>query len=550
VALQLLHNLEKEVITLASELGVGQFFPSVSPGQLHGIEIHPYAHELAQTTIWIGHIQWLRENGFGEPAEPILKPLNSILEMDAILSHDAAGQPAEPDWPAVDVIVGNPPFLGGGKIRAELHDAYVTELFKLYGNRIPNFSDLVCYWFEKARAQIDSGKAKRVGLLATQAIRGGANRRVLERIKQTGNIFWTWSDRDWVLDGANVHVSMIGFDKGAEKTRILDGEIVTTINPDLTTKQDLTTAKRLVENGGICFMGASPKAPFDISAELAREFIDEPVNVNGRRNSDVVRPVASGIDLIRRSRGMWTIDFGVAPLEEAACYEKPFAYVKKNVFPIRSKNRRAAYAQRWWQYAEARPGMRKALLGKARFIATPEVAKFRVFVWVESSVLCNQQTLVFARHDDYFFGVLHSKVHELWARGQGTQLREVESGFRYTPTSTFETFPFAWSPGKEPKDDARVKAIAEAAKTLVEQRDAWLNPAGASEAELKQRTLTNLYNARPTWLELAHKKLDEAVLDAYGWPHELSYEEILGRLLVLNGERANAVKAVAKQAKE
>jgi hypothetical protein len=154
-------------------------------------------------------------------------------------------------------------------------------------------------------------------------------------------------------------------------------------------------------------------------------------------------------------------------------------------------------------------------------------------------VVPDQQLIVFAREDDYFFGVLHSKVHELWARRQGTQLREVESGSRYTPTTCFETFPFPWPPGKEPVDDPRVQAIAAAAKDLVEKRDRWLNPEGASEAELKKRTLTNLYNQRPTWLGLAHKKLDQAVLDAYAWPHDLTDDQILERLLALNLQRAS-----------
>ena len=145
-----------------------------------------------------------------------------------------------------------------------------------------------------------------------------------------------------------------------------------------------------------------------------------------------------------------------------------------------------------------------------------------------------------AREDDYFLGVLQSRAHELWARRQGTQLREAESGSRYTPTSTFETYPFPYPPGHEPKDDPRVEAIAEAARELVQKRDAWLNPPDASEAELKKRTLTNLYNQRPTWLDLAHKKLDRAVLDAYGWPHDIGDEEILERLLALNLERANS----------
>jgi hypothetical protein len=122
----------------------------------------------------------------------------------------------------------------------------------------------------------------------------------------------------------------------------------------------------------------------------------------------------------------------------------------------------------------------------------------------------------------------------------GTQLREAESGFRYTPTSTFETFPFPWPPGREPQGDPRVEAIAAAARDLVALRDAWLNPPGLPESELKQRTLTNLYNARPDWLDAAHRRLDEAVFAAYGWPADLADDEILSRLLALNLERAAA----------
>jgi hypothetical protein len=146
---------------------------------------------------------------------------------------------------------------------------------------------------------------------------------------------------------------------------------------------------------------------------------------------------------------------------------------------------------------------------------------------------------VFARDDDYFFGVLHSKAHELWARGTGTQLREAESGFRYTPTSTFETFPFPWPPGQEPADDPRVGAIAAAARDLVAKRDAWLHPPGADAATLKARTLTALYNQRPTWLAQAHARLDAAVLAAYGWPTDLPDAAILERLLALNHARAS-----------
>jgi hypothetical protein len=181
IALRQLLNLEQEVINLATSLGDSRALPMASPEQLHGIEINPYARELAQATIWIGYIQWFRENGYGIPAEPILKPLEAVVQMDAILAggRDQGAGVSEPEWPAADVIVGNPPFLGGKRLRSELGDVYVDDLFRLYDGRVPREADLVCYWFEKARAQIVAGKAERTGLLATQAIRGGANRKVL-----------------------------------------------------------------------------------------------------------------------------------------------------------------------------------------------------------------------------------------------------------------------------------------------------------------------------------------------------------------------------------
>ena len=150
VSLRLLLDLEKEVVTLHASLGGTFSQPMVGPAQLHGIEINPYAQELAQATIWIGYIQWLRDNGLGLPEEPILKPLDAIKLMDAVLAYDEQGRPAEPEWPAADVIVGNPPFLGGNKIRQGLGDSYVDDLFALYAGRVPAFADLVCYWFDKA----------------------------------------------------------------------------------------------------------------------------------------------------------------------------------------------------------------------------------------------------------------------------------------------------------------------------------------------------------------------------------------------------------------
>jgi type II restriction/modification system DNA methylase subunit YeeA len=544
VALKQLLDLEKAVITLAQDLAAGGFFPSVSPEQLRGVEVNEYAHELAQVTVWIGYIQWLRDNGFGAPSEPILKPLDTIRRMDAILAFDADGRPVEPEWPAADVIVGNPPFLGGKRLRAELGDAYVNSIFALYDGRVPREADLVTYWFERARALIERGEVQRAGLLATQAIRGGANRRVLERIKQTGDIFMAWADRKWVLDGAAVQVSMIGFDDGSEKERALDGVAVQALNANLTSDLDLTKAARLGENLGLAFMGDTKGGAFDLTPEQAVQMLNAPLNPNGRPNSDVVRPWVNGLDLTRRPRGMFIIDFGVdMPEDEAALYERPFAHVEREVKPVRLQSR--STRPEWWIHERPRVDLRAAISPLPRYIGTPRLTKHRLFVYLQPQTLPDSQVIVVAREDDYFFGVLHSRVHELWARAMGTQLREAESGFRYTPSTTFETFPFPWPPGQEPQDDARVAAIAAAARRLVELRDNWLNPPGADEAELRQRTLTNLYNRRPTWLANAHATLDAAVLAAYGWPGDLADDAILARLLALNLERAGGAGEAA-----
>ncbi len=541
VSLRQMLDLWKGVSNLAGELGLPMMMAisAPSPAQLYGIEINEYAHELAQATIWIGYIQWLRENGYGLPPEPVLRKLDNIHRMDAILAFDAEGKPVEPEWPVADVVVGNPPFLGDKRMRGELGDEYVNSLRKLYEGQIPGQSDLVCYWLEKARSLIEVQKLNRVGLLATQGIRGGANRKVLERIKATGDLFWAQSDRDWILNGATVHVSMLGFDNGQEKNKILDGQVVLTINADLTSEFDLTLAKRLLENQSISFIGTQRTGPFDISDDIARKMLLSGGNPNNRPNSDVIRPWMNAMDLMGNSRNMWHIYFGIdIPLERAAEYEQPFEYAKKYVYPVRKDNRQNKLREQWWLFEKPHPAMMDALKGLSKYIATPMVSKHRVFVWLSIEVIPENLLVVFATESDYIFGALQSKIHEIWARGQGTQLREAESGARYTPTTTFETFPFPWPPGQESQDDPRVQAIASAARELNDKRERWLHPDGMGEAELKKRTLTNLYNARPTWLALAHEKLDRAVLDAYGWPHDLGDEEILGRLLDENLRRS------------
>ncbi len=528
IALGALKDLELEVIGWGSlHLRIPQQFPGVGPEAVLGIELNRYAAELARVTIWIGEIQWMLNHGFHYRSDPILSSLDSIVTMDALLDLSDPANPREAEWPVAEFIVGNPPFLGDKLILGQLGDEYVGALRSVFQGRVSGQSDLCCYWHEKARAQIAGGRTKRAGLLATQGIRGGANRRVLERIKETGDIFFAYADEPWVLAGANVHISFVGQDDGSDPDRSLDGAPVHAINADLTSGLDLTRARRLRENLGTAFQGPVKVGAFDVDGPTAVRLLGAP-NPDGRINGDVVRPWINGLDITRRPRGMWIIDFGELSEREAALYEAPFEYVRENVRPGRMVGRRVRRAERWWLHGETVPGLRGAISTLARYAATPRVSKYRIFTWVPAATLPDSAVVAIGRDDDYTFGVLHSRVHELWARGTGTQLREVESGFRYTPTTTFETFPFP-----RPTAEQR-EAISVTARRLVELRDGWLNPPGLEPDELAKRTLTNLYNQRPTWLANAHADLDRAVLDAYGWSPELADEAVLERLLDLN----------------
>lgn len=568
VTLQKLKDLEKKVILHSMDSGLASFFPMIGPWQLYGIELNPYAHDLAQMTVWIGWLQWLKFNGFGSPEEPILRAMSSNFQCkDSILDLSEPANPKEPDWPKVDFIVGNPPFLGAKMLRRELGDEYVEKLFSFYGDRIPNFSDLCCYWFEKVRSHIENGGCKRAGLLATQGIRGGANREVLKRIQDSGNIFWAVSDREWIQEGANVHISMVAFDGKAEESRMLDGHEVDTINPNLSSSADTTQAKRLAVNSGIGFIADVKAGKFDVAEAEALAMLQKP-NPHGRPSSDVVVPWINSLDLLRRDRTMWIIDFGDSlPEDEAAKYEFPFQIVGQRVQPERAKVKRKRYRDFWWLHAEPCSEMRKAIVRNNRFLVTPTVSKHRIFAWWTTPTLPDHQLVAFGRADDYFFGVLHSRVHETWALELGTRL---ETRPRYTPTTCFETFPM---PKPTP---AQEQAIATAALELNELRERWLNPPEWTRKEvlefpgtpggpwsryiepgtntvryprivpkddttaafLKKRTLTNLYNERPAWLDLAHKKLDSAVFAAYGWNPAMTDDELLAALLALNHERA------------
>jgi hypothetical protein len=619
VALHLLLDLEKEVITYAARYDVG-LFPAVRPTQLAGIEINEYAQELASVVIWIGYLQWMHHNGFNPPSNPVLEPIDTIRRMDAILDLSNPAAPLEPEWPKAEFIVGNPPFLGSSLFRERgVEDSYTAGIRRIY--ELPGKADLCCYWFEKARRAMKVSPSCRVGLLATQAIRHGGARVALDRICADGEIFFARSDQPWVLDGADVRVALIGF--SAEKTTSaeLDGAVVTSINPDLSAGIDLSLARQLEGNRDIAFEGNQKGGDFDPDEATTVAMLVSP-NPNGRPTSDVIVPRANAQALVKVWPCLgWIIDFGShRTIADVAAYETPFEYVRKNVQMKRQSHSEASRRQRWWVHKRPRPEMIGAICSLRRFIVTPRVGKHRIFLWLERPTVPDSRLFVFAREDDFSFGVLHSRVHELWSLRKGAR-HGIGDDPTYNGKECFETFPFP-----EPTDEQR-EAIAAAARELDRLRENWLNPPewvrtellefpgsvdgpwqryidpqsipdadskasggrqpadaqGSSDADqaltatadnsaareswglrptlagaigtvkyprlvprdeecakqLKKRTLTNLYNQRPTWLDLAHRKLDQAVFAAYGWDPALSDDELLGALLELNLQRAS-----------
>lgn len=562
LALLAIKDIEHRVNLEGEALGLPRGFPRIGPECVLGIEINPFAAELARVSVWIGEIQWMRRNGFDAAQNPILKPLTNIECRNAVLAED--GTRAE--WPEADSVIGNPPFLGNKRMIAELGEAE-TRALRVAWPEVPGGADLVTYWVAGAWRAMQAGQLTRAGLVTTNSIRGGASREVLKPVVEGGRIFEAWSDEPWTVDGAAVRVSMFCFNRGTGPAR-LNGKVVEQVYSDLTgAAVDITESSKLHENKGLCFQGVKFVGPFDLSPERAREMLSAPTNPNGRANADVIHRWFTGLDVTRRPEERWVIDFGTnRSEEEASYYELPFAVAQTEVKPIREEVRRKGHREYWWRFGEARPGMRAALKGRERYLATPEVAKHRFFCWIKGGIRPTGSIYAIARDDDTTFGILHSSFHEFWSLRMGTSL---EDRPRYTPSTTFETFPFPEGltpdiPAADYAADPRAQAIAAAARELDEKREAWLNPpdlvdrvpevvAGypdrlipkdeAAAKELKKRTLTNLYNARPAWLTGLHDRLDAAVAAAYGWgtdwqEGEMTDDEILARLFALNQERA------------
>jgi hypothetical protein len=525
LGLKTLKDIEHQSHLEAAAMGLEREADLVTgPHNVLGLELNEYAAELARVTVWIGELQWRLLHGYEFKTNPVLEPLDHIECRDALLAFlppplgEGGGAPrvVEAAWPQASVVMGNPPFLGVSRKRGELGEAYTRALDAVYAPGVPGGADLVCYWFAKALKEIETKGVGAVGLVATNSIRGGASRKVLDAVVKRSAIFDAWSDEAWVNEGAAVRVSLVNFGHGSGAR--LNGAEVPQIYADLTApgvagdSLNLGMAQPLPSNSGASFQGASKKAKFEIDARLARDWLRLP-NPHGRPNSEVLKPWANGFELSRGPQHQWIIDFGNEMTEgDAALYEQAFSYVVAVVKPERMNNNREAYRKYWWRFAEPRPGLRSALEPLSRFIATVAHSKHRFFVWLPITTSPDQALITFARADDTTIGLLHSRFHELWSLRMGTSL---EDRPRYTPTTCFETFPFPEGltpadtahqrtelleggalipaglsesntpPAQQARAQAAIKSIAlrthaehiaRAAQRLNALREAWLNP--------------------------------------------------------------------------
>jgi hypothetical protein len=633
VSLQQLKILEGEVLDFAAQFGEDMRLEldthTVDPHQFLGIELNPRAASIAELVLWIGYLQWhFKIHGQRTPSEPILRAFKNIENRDAVLAYDGKPKPALDDhgspktrwdgvtskqspitgdavpdesaripifnydnprvaeWPEVDFIIGNPPYIGVRRLRSTFGDEYVKAIVAAYP-AVPETSDYVMYWWEKAALAVASGKTRRFGIITTNSIVQSYSRRLLERHLVTPGkvkLAFAVADHPWVdaADGAAVRVAMtVGCSVAENCTPVLgeaDGNnemasvklrTVDRIGTSLDAISMLERISSINANQDICFQGVVPSGDgFKINETELRRLGFTPDAL-----PPVVRPYIIGKDLVQAFEARFIIDFfGLSEHEAKTSWPALYQWLAVRVQPEREAKRgdtkdSQEYADNWWVFAKTRPTMRKAISGLSRFIVTPYTAKHRPFVFVDGITLPDAMAYAIASDDAFILGVLSSRIHCAWALKTGGTL---EDRPRYNSTSTFSPFPFPVC-GEAEKE--RIRGLAE-------ELDAHRKRVQAQHPGL---TLTGMYNVleklrsivvppsggalespepaqagttvpKPTaltdkerlihdqglvsLLQQLHDDLDAAVFAAYGWPATLTDAEILERLVHLNTQRA------------
>ncbi|MGY6528959.1 MAG: DNA methyltransferase [Cyanobacterium sp.] len=548
VAYQELKRIEQllldKIRAKSKKQNVQQNLGFVTPNQFYGMDVNPFAVELAKVTLMIARKVAIDKLDLTEPALPLDSLDQNILCIDALFS----------DWVRADAIIGNPPFLGGKHMRLNLSDDYVEKIFTKFKD-VKDSVDFCSYWFRVAHDNL--GENSRAGLVATNSISQGKSRRAsLDYILQNkGIIHEAISTQEWSGEAA-VHVSIVNWSKSIPDHYILDNKQVKQINSSLTSLTDVSQAKKLKVNKNICFQGVSPVGRgFIITEKQAREFIKA-----DSKNKKVIKLFSMGDNLASNPHGIpnrWIIDFANLDVESASDYKLPFQYIKDNVKPERDKNRMQMRRLNWWKMGVNALKMRELINNLSCCFAVPRVSKWTIFIPFNTEWLAGDKSVIIASDDYYILGVLTSKIHRIWVKAQCSTLK---ADTAYTSTSCFETFPFPSPLAPLPKGEGSKikeekfplikgslggsKTDLEGSKIVQQIRDKMteLHEYRTEQMEKKQWGITQLYNAffdePSSKLYKLHQQLDDLVMKAYGFDED---GDILEQLLELNGKMAKEV---------
>jgi hypothetical protein len=604
VTLDVFKRLEGEVNELLYALGwqdrLATTHLSVTPEQFLGIEVKPWAREIAELVLWIGYLQWeFRTRGTTSlPAEPILRDYGNIECRDAVLAwdsivpelddsgrtvtrwdgitfkkHPATGEdvpdesarievvryvnPRRAAWPRADFIVGNPPFMGKLKMLSSLRDGYVEALRGAYEGAVADGCDYVMYWWFNAAERVATSQVRSCGLITTNSITQTFNRRVVANaLEAPVHIVFAIPDHPWVDSGAAVRIAMTVLQVGRESGLLVEvrdeegGEFLSsvvltqrhgTIHADLRIGVDVTQVPPLQASTKIAGTGLIVgNRGFVLQEPLASR-----LRATSETAHELIAPLFNGKDLTNRPRGAWVIDaHGLSEDELQRRAPAIHSHLASTVLPERRVNRDPRLRERWWQFRRTNERVRAAIAGLPRFIATVETSKHRFFTFLPAGIRPEHKLVVIGSASAFDLGILSSRIHETWALSTGGWLG-VGNDPVYSKTRCFDAFPFP----------VAAETSTERIRDLAENLDSHRKRQQALHPEL---TLTGMYNVLEklrkgealtekekvihelglvSTLHKIHDDLDAAVLDAYGWPRDVTDEQILEHLVALNAER-------------
>lgn len=544
-------------------------FGFVSTANFYGMDINPFAVDIAKVTMMLAHQLAIDELHINESALPLNNLDANFRAGDALINFDGSRAP----WFKSDVIIGNPPFLGAKLMKPELGADYASAVRRAYPE-VPGMADLCVFWFRRAHDELgDCTSADpvsgRAGLVGTQNIRNNASRiGGLDHIAATGTIVEVVDNQPWSGD-ANVHVSIVNWVKTTEKKPLsspkrlwfiasrpastrrrvrgtgsaskqyeLDMREVGYISSSLSDQVDVSQAKQLEVNDEYCYTGQYPRynegfvlSPSDGAAMIAA----------AHENASVIHPFAGGKELLKSGAiQRCVIDFQTRSIVDAQAFGVPFKHVRAKVLPYvqalaeeeqhktgKSTGQDQNWLNSWWQHFRCRPELIEKISLLSRYLVCSRVTKRPIFMFLSSKVRPSDALSCFVLDDDYSFGVLQSEAHYMWFHAKCSNMK---SDPRYTSESIFSTFPWPQAPS-----NADVHAIVDAARTLLKVRSSAAEHGTGLQA--LYRTL-ELPGKSP--LKDAHAALNAAVLKAYGFS---SRGDLLQHLLDLNSELVGRISS-------